>query len=104
MDDAGYDVELSPEAERDYLNELIWLEENRSSDIADRFLKAFDNLKNRLSISPLQWQKVPVVGVELRRAILLKKYVVLYDVFAAEERVVILRIRGTAEDWTNQSI
>ncbi|MFW5659069.1 MAG: type II toxin-antitoxin system RelE/ParE family toxin, partial [Bacteroidota bacterium] len=65
---------------------------------------AFEQLTTRLSANPYQWQKLGFFGRKAHRAVLQSKYVILYQVVEAEKRVVILRLRGAAEDWTNQPL
>ena len=104
MDNAGFAVELTPEAEIDYLNQVIWLEQNRSSDLAYQFITDFRRLSKMISINPYQWQTVMIQDRRVHRAVVSTKYVVLYQVLSAEKVVNILRIRGAAEDWTNTPI
>ena len=104
MRDVVYEVELSEAAERDYLNQLVWLDNNRNPTIADRFEADLEHLFQRLSNNPRQWQKVELYGQYVRRAVLRSNWIVLYTIVEQEQRVTILRIRGAAEDWTNEPI
>ena len=104
MLDLGFAVRNTPSALRDLDQQMIWLENNRSESYADRFLQAFKQLKVTLSKQPFRWQKVVVRGRTVRRAVLMKNWVVLYAIFPDDEVVMIYSIRGAAEDWTNQPI
>ena len=104
MLDYSFEVEIAADAERDFYNQVAWLEENRSIAIADQFEADFEALTERLSVNPYQWQKVMIYGRVARRAIIQSRYILLYQVIEKEKRVVVLRVRGAAEDWTNQPL
>ena len=104
MDDAGYQLKLSSMAERNLYHEIIWLEENRSVKQALDFEAAFQKLLQSLSAQPFRWQKQVVSGRIVRRAILQKRWIVLYTVNTRAQTVTVLALRGAAEDWTNQPL
>lgn len=41
MDSANFGIKLTAMAERNYYNQIIWLEENRSTKLADEFEASF---------------------------------------------------------------
>ena len=104
MSKRRYRVEVTGSAERDFYNEVTWLIENRSKPVVKRFKIAFDRVLKRLAIEPQAWQVVEVSGRSLRRAIIEGRWIVLYKIDHAQDRVVVLGLRGAAEDWMNMPI
>ena len=104
MNDLNYVIELSSNAEQDYENLILWLQENRSLDYAFKIEARISTVFATLSASPYQWQRVNINGLEVRRALINEKYIILYRIYPDLQVVHMLAIRGAAEDWTNQPL
>ncbi|MFW5659262.1 MAG: type II toxin-antitoxin system RelE/ParE family toxin [Bacteroidota bacterium] len=104
MAEKRFRIEVTPSAERDFYNEIAWLTDNQPKSLSKRFKSEFDRILRQLSEHPGGWQEVNVSGRMLRRAIIKSHWIVLYDVDELKSRVLILAVRGAAEDWMNTPV
>ena len=104
MDNTGFEVVISGAAERNFYDQIVWLEQNRSLKLAKAFETAFWKLTDELSAQPFRWQTQIICGRKVRRAVIKRNWIVLYAVKPERKEVFISAIRGAAEDWTNQPI
>ena len=96
--------QLLPAAERDFFNQVHWLEVNYSSAAADRFAEQVYELINRLRHQPYLASPLDRKEGRIYKALIDKRYLLFYTVEDEHALIKILAIRGAAEDWTNQPL
>ena len=100
----AYTVQLGPIAERDFWNQIYWLEKNRSERAAAEFEAQVFAVLDRLHAQPYLGSPIRRPAGLVHKALINRKTLLFYRVIEADASVEVLTIRGAAEDWTNQPL
>ncbi len=100
----AFTFKLLSQAERDFFNQVHWLEDNYSEAAADRFANQVYALIERLRHQPYLATPLNRPEGRIYKALIDRQHLLFYTIEETERLIIVIAIRGAAEDWTNQPL